>query len=333
MIEINCNMNPVLALIIANIIWGAASPIFKFALQNIPPFTLAFIRFFFAGLIFLPFLFLRWQKITLRDFLEICLASFFGISLNITFFFLGLKKTESINAPIIGSAGPVFLFFLSVVFLHEKLIKKVFLGMLISLVGVLIIILSPILIDGRTLVFGEIQGNIFLVLATLGAVLNTLFNKDVLRRINPYVVTAIAFFFGALTFLPFVFGELKKWSFSQLNVNGWLGIIFGVFFSSALAYYLHNVALKKIKAEEVGVFTYIDPVVAVLIAAPLLGERPHLYFIIGSFLVFAGIFLAEGRIHWHPFNKLKVQNQKSKAFFRPVLDASCGEGSDYEEKF
>ena len=47
-------MNPVIALIIANIIWGAAAPIFKLALTNIPPFTLGFIRFFFAGSILLP---------------------------------------------------------------------------------------------------------------------------------------------------------------------------------------------------------------------------------------------------------------------------------------
>ena len=40
-------MNPILALIITNVIWGAASPIFKLALTNIPPFTLAFIRFFY----------------------------------------------------------------------------------------------------------------------------------------------------------------------------------------------------------------------------------------------------------------------------------------------
>ncbi len=64
-------MSPILALIITNIIWGAASPIFKFALQNIPPFTLAFIRFFFAGLLFLPFVFLFYQKLSLKRWLEV----------------------------------------------------------------------------------------------------------------------------------------------------------------------------------------------------------------------------------------------------------------------
>ena len=110
-------MNPILALIIANIIWGAASPIFKFALQNIPPFTLAFIRFFFAGLIFLPIALNKWQHLTLKQWLEIILVGFFGITINISFFFLGLEKTESINIPVIASSGPVFIYLLSIIFL------------------------------------------------------------------------------------------------------------------------------------------------------------------------------------------------------------------------
>ena len=103
-------MDPILALIITNVIWGAAPPIFKFALQNIPPFTLAFIRFFFAGIIFLPLVFKNFQKISLRSWFEIFLVGFFGVFINITFFFLGLKKTESINVPIIASSGPCLLY-------------------------------------------------------------------------------------------------------------------------------------------------------------------------------------------------------------------------------
>ena len=50
-------MSGILAILIANIIWGAAPPVFKYALEGIPPFILAFIRFFSASLIFLPFIF------------------------------------------------------------------------------------------------------------------------------------------------------------------------------------------------------------------------------------------------------------------------------------
>jgi len=300
-------MNPILALIITNIIWGGASPIFKFALENIPPFTLAFIRFFFAGMIFLPLAILKFKKISFRNFLEIFFVGFFGIFINITFFFLGLKKTESINAPIIASSGPVFLYIFSILFLKEKPKLKVFLGMMISFLGVLTIILSPLFFDGKEMIFGEVEGNFFILLATLGTVFSTVIGKDLLKKVNPYFVSFLSFLLTSFLFLIFVPGELRSWSFSQLNFNGILGIVYGIFFSSALAYFLYYYGISKIDGQEIGLFTYIDPVVAVLIAYPLLGELPNFWYIFGSILVFGGIYFAEKRVHWHPIHRLKVK--------------------------
>ena len=45
----------IIALIVANIIWGAAAPIFKWTLQEVQPFTFTFLRFFFSALVLLPF--------------------------------------------------------------------------------------------------------------------------------------------------------------------------------------------------------------------------------------------------------------------------------------
>ena len=299
-------MNPILALIIANIIWGAASPIFKFALENIPPFTLAFTRFFFASFLFLPFSKKFDISISRKEWVELILGAFFGISVNITFFFWGLQRAESINAPIIASAGPVFLFFLSVLFLREKPQLKVFLGMIIALLGVMLIILSPILFDGKILAVGELQGNLFFVLATLSAVMHPLLQKNVIAKIGSIKVTFVSFLIGAVTFFPLMLKESQSWSVRQINVQGWTGVLFGVFLSSALAYYLFNYGIAKIKTQEVGLFTYIDPIVAVLIAVPLLQEYPTAHFFLGSLLVFGGIYIAEKRIHWHPFHKLKI---------------------------
>ena len=298
-------MNPVLALIIANIIWGMASPIFKFALTNIPPFTLAFIRFFFAGLIFLPLALNKWQKLTTRQWLEILLIGFFGITINISFFFLGLQKTESINVPVIASSGPIFIYLLSIMFLREKPKLKVLSGMLIALAGVLFIILSPLIMDGKKFTFGAVEGNLFILLATFGSVLQTIFGRDVLKKVDTLQVAAITFLFGSLTFIPFIPKEFASWDISFLNIAGWTGIIFGVFFSSALAYFLFYYGVSKLKAQDVGIFTYIDPLAAILVAAPLLHEYPNIFYIIGGTLIFGGIYFAEGRIHWHPFHRLR----------------------------
>ncbi|MFA6081560.1 MAG: EamA family transporter [Patescibacteria group bacterium] len=298
-------MNPILALIIANIIWGMASPIFKFALTNIPPFTLAFIRFFFSGLIFLPLALNKWQKLNVKQWLEIILVGFFGITVNISFFFLGIEKTESINAPIIASSGPVFIYLLSIILLREKPKLRVLTGMLIALAGVLFIILSPMIVDGKRFVLGAIEGNLFILVATFGSVFQTIFGRDVLKKVNPMQVAAITFLLGSLTFMPFIPKEFSNWNISLLNTAGWTGIVFGVFFSSAIAYFLFYYGISRLSAQEVGVFTYIDPVAAIIIAAPLLHEYPNIFYIFGGLLIFGGIYCAEKRIHWHPFHRLR----------------------------
>lgn len=314
-------MNPILALIIANVIWGAASPIFKFALTNVPPFTLAFLRFFIAGIIFIPLVIGKWQKLEMRDWFKLILLGFFGISLNISFYFLGLRMTESINAPIIASSGPVIIYILSILFLKEKIKFKKTVGMAIGLIGVLVIIFSPFIIDGKKIAMGEINGNIFFFIATMGAVLQTVFARDIMKKVNVFQASVVTFFFGALTFTPFLFNEFRTWGFQDLNINGWTGIIFGAVFSSAIGYGLFYYGLRKIEAGDAGIFTYIDPVTAVIIAIPLLHEYPSVLYFFGSILVFGGIYLAEGRIHWHPFHLLKKIEKEATVINKKIETA------------
>jgi drug/metabolite transporter (DMT)-like permease len=301
-------MNPILALIITNIIWGIAAPIFKLALTNIPPFTLAFLRFFIGSFLILPFAVKNWRKIDLKLLGEICLGGLFSITINIAFFFLGIQRTQSINAPVIASSQPIFLYLFAILFLKEIPKKRVLMGIIISFVGVLIILMSPFLATGKINFIKELaafEGNLFLLIATLGAVGHTLIFKNILKKVDHLQATYISFLFGALTFLPLMINDLRTWSFTSLNINGWVGIIFGVFFCSTLAYVLFNYGISKIAAQEVGIFSYIDPVAAVLLAVPLLHEIPSLYFYLGSVFVFGGIFLSEGRIQYHPFHRIR----------------------------
>jgi len=298
-------MKPILALVIANIIWGAAAPIFKFALTNIPPYILAFTRFFFAGLLFLPFLRINEiKKITAGQWRSIFLASLASV-VNIMFFFWGVERTTSINVPIIASSGPLLLFVFSIFFLKEKMELRVLTGMIISFIGVLVVVLMPLLNKGGD-DLGRVEGNLMIVIATVGSVAQPLFLKNVLKKINAITVTFFVFIFSSFFFLMGTPFEFKHWTFNQLNIAGWTGIFFGVLLSSWLAYFLYLYGLSKIEAQEIGIFTYIDPVIAVLVAIPLLNEYPNFSFFLGSLFIFGGIFIAEKRIHWHPIHRFRV---------------------------
>lgn len=295
----------VLALITANIIWGAASPIFKWSLVNVPIFVMAYLRFFGALLLLIPFVWKTDLKIHRHDWLPIIGIAFFGITVNITFFFLGLKNAPSVNAPIIASSGPIFLIFFSCVFLKEKLKTKTLIGTLISLFGVIVIVSRSLFEQGFA--WSTTIGNLFFVLATLGAVAHTIFSKEMLHKYSPFAITFWSFVIGALTFFPLFFIQMQSSSWQNIFVGkGLVGLLFGIILSSTLAYFLYEWGVEKIHASEVGVFTYIDPVIAAVIAIPLLGEVITPLFILGSCLVFVGIFISEGRIHYHPFHKLRL---------------------------
>lgn len=293
--------NGVLALIIANIIWGAAAPIFKLSLQNIPPFNLAFLRFFGASLLLYPFA-MRAGKIERRDIPLLILISLFGITLNISFFFWGLMSAPSINATIIASSGPVFLCLGGILFLNEKPKKKVLGGLLVSLLGVLIIIGQPVFTQGFN---GQLLGNIFFLLSTIFHIIYTLLCKKILYKYSTFLITYWTFLIGSLTFFPFfLFETVTVNPLFSLDVRGVLGIVFGIFLSSALAYFLYDWGLKRISSQEIGIFAYLDPLTATVIAIPLLGESVTSIFLIGSAFIFGGIAIAENRLHYHPFHKI-----------------------------
>lgn len=286
---------PILALIIANIIWGAAIPIFKYSLVNVPTFIFLCTRFFGAALIFFPAALVVHKAFPIKDLIRICIGTLFGITFSIGLFFLGLQRAPSLNFSIIISISPILLYFCAVLLLKELPHWRVIVGNHIAFAGVLFIILVPIIIDG-TYNPGETLGNFLFLLATISNVIFVLYAKKYLAHINPYQLLFYMFAIAGLTLLPFAQLELQQWSWAQLDSRGMIGLLYGTFFSSALAYYLQHWAIIRTDAQQIGVLTYIQPLVAIFIAIPLLHEVPSIYFYIGSILIISGVVLAEMHI-------------------------------------
>ncbi len=300
-------MAGVIAIIISNIIWGAAPPVFKYALQDIPPFTLAFIRFFSAALIFSPFIFKYFHTIRPNHWIHIILGGLWGVSVNVGFFFMGLQYAPSINVHIFSALVPVVLYILSLIILKERPHHQIIKGILVSLVGVSLIVFAPLLRGGVDHSGYSLQsqfiGNGFFFLSMLGGVLISIHYKKIANGPNVFAVTGLQFFIGSLPFIPFMMPELQTWSASDLHFQSWVGIIYGVFFSSALAYFCHNYALNKMSAQQIGIYAYIMPIVAVIVAIPLLGEYPDVFFLLGAVLVGFGIWVSERHPHFRKIHK------------------------------
>jgi len=288
-----------LAVALCTIIWSSSAPLLKWAMQETPPFTLLFFRFFIATLIMWPMVRSR-ITIKFEDFYKILLLTITGITCNIGLYYLGLSLSQSINAPIFASTMPIFLVIGSIIFLHEIPKKKIVTGTLISLAGIIIVILRP---TDHLPLYGSILGNTCFILSVLSLVSYTLLLK---KFKLPYASSTIIFwmfFLAMITFFPpFIFEELATHSLMTLDFRGSFGIMYGAVFSSILGQIFYNYAVKNLKTDEIGIFMYLGPIITALVALPLLHEQITFAYLLGSLFVFLGLFIAEVRMRYHPFH-------------------------------
>jgi len=186
-------------------------------------------------------------------------------------------------------------------YFHEKPNKKVFFGTIISLIGTILIIINPLLEKGQD---GSIFGNLLILTATICFVVYTILLKKFDLQYPPLALLFWTFFASSIMFLPFFVFEAQTINLSQtINTQAIIGILYGALSSSTLAYLCYDIGVKYLKTNEVGIFSYLEPIATIFVAIPLLGERISLYYMIGAITVFLGIFLAEGRLHYpslHP---------------------------------
>lgn len=284
----------------AAIIWGATAPIMKLTLSEVPIFSLAFIRMTFASLILAIFIFKK-LKVEKRYFGMLFACAATGVSLNLAFFFWGLKLTQAINASFLVASVPIFTILAAYFTLGEKFNLRLILASLVAFAGVALIIGRPAASTNLT----QILGNLLLLAATLSWVAHEIIAKKLLKIYDGATVAFYSMAIGAFTFLPLFLWEFfsnPSWV-NNLTLKGTSGILYGIFFASLFAYWAWQKGLSLLPAGQAAFFFYLDPISGTILAIILLGEKLTPQLILGGVLIAAGVILAERGRHLHPLHQ------------------------------
>src|SRR3989344_149164 len=284
----------------AAIIWGATAPIMKLTLTQVPVFSLAFIRMSLAALI-LVILISSKLKVKKGDLPMLTLAALTGVTLNLTFSFLGLKLTQAINASFLVAAVPIFTILAAHFYLKEKFNSRLILASLIAFTGVALIIGRPY----SSVSSKELVGNFLLLLATLSWVAHEIFAKKLLKTYDGGTIAFYSMALGSFTFLPLALLEFVKspnW-INQVTLSGFMGILYGIFFASLFAYWAWQKGLSLLPASQAAFFFYLDPISGTILAIILLGEKLTPQLAAGGLLIAAGVILVEQKRRTHPLHQ------------------------------
>lgn len=256
--------------------------------------SLAFLRFAFASLLLAPFFLAETKKVKIerKDLPKLIAIGVLIISLNISFFFEGIKRTTAIDASILSLIIPMLSVLLGWWFLKEKVRLINLFGIVLGFVGASVVIGLPQMINGGV-ASSVILGNILIILASISWVIGATLSKKILNKYSSLTVTAVAFLVGTVSFfIPAAIEYVQNPAWiNQITILGILGLAYMTLLSSISAYFLFEWGLSKTSVIAADLFQYIEPFAATTLALFVLGEKISTPFLLGASLIAVGVYL------------------------------------------
>lgn len=278
---------------IAALLFGASVVAVRVAVREVPPLTLAVLRFGQGGFLLLLLLLIR-----SRDLLRIrggdvpyllLLGAIFFTIFPVTFN-MSLRLTEASRGALMLATMPLWSVLLARVAKKERLSTRQMCGVLLTFAGVGVVLAERGLNFAGTGLSLAGDG-LMLVTALCGAVYGVL-AKRMLGRYKALTVTAYTMVFGTLLLVPAAsFFEDLASAMARMHASTLMLVLFLGIFGGAIGYFLWTFALTRLSPTQVAVYVNLNPMIATLLGATLLAEKLTPLFIVGFLAVIGGVLL------------------------------------------
>jgi drug/metabolite transporter (DMT)-like permease len=279
-------------LVFASLFWAGNIVLGRAVAGQVPPITLAYWRWTGAFIVAIgfawPFLQRDWPVLRRHWGILVLLAAT-GIASFNTMTYIGLQYTTALNALILASAGPLIILLWAFVLFGERPSLRQMLGMTLSLLGVAIVVSQGSL---TTLTHLSVGAGDAWILA--GIVIYALYPPLLRRRpdVHPLSLLVAVMGIGSLMMLPFYLWEIADGATIRGGLASYAAVAYTAVLPSFIAYLFLNRAVELIGAGRAGQSSHLIPVLGMILAVLFLGERFHLYHVLGTAAAAAGIFIA-----------------------------------------
>lgn len=278
-----------LALAAVSFLWGTTWVASKAGVKGMPALQLASIRQLIGGLIYILYFSAKgtrfpqgkqWWPVIVLSLLNFFLSN--GLST------WGVKYISSGLGAIIGAVFPLWLVVIALITGSSKLGTKAIFGFILGFAGICIIFYDHLQdffnADFRFGIILSVTGSLAWAFATLytkkqAAAFNPYFSIGLQMMISGILTTGVTRITGLhipITAIPF---------------DSWLAIAYLAVAGSVLAFMAYLYALQHLPTEQVTIYAYINPIVAILIGSWIFDEKLNSYIIIGGLVALAGIYL------------------------------------------
>ncbi len=262
-----------------------------------PPLTIASYRLTLGAALMVAFAFFSWGRdpdasahpfpgVAARD---IPLLAFSALSLAVHFWtwILSLQHTSVASSVVLVTASPLIVAIASRVFLKESVSKQAALGIGIGLAG------GVALAAGDAGKGSELFGDLMAFLGAVSVVGYLLAGRKLRMKMPATTYNTIVYAGTAALLLALAVGTGAQLSGFRTETYLWLAVTAIV--PQAIGHSLLNWTLGRVSATTVAIAVMAEPVLATIVAIPVLGELPPWTSVAGGVLILAGIYVAMQR--------------------------------------
>ncbi|HZG72546.1 MAG TPA: DMT family transporter [Chondromyces sp.] len=276
------------------LIWSVSWPIYKVALAYTPPLLFAAMRCVLGGLLLSMFLWKTRDRINWQKNWKVYLYT--GV-LNIAFFYgfqtVGLKLVPSGLFSVIVYFQPILVGIFAWLWLEESMTIGKATGLILGFIGVISVSVEGF--SGNISIFGVVLG----LLSALSWAIGTIYVKKNAHQVDSLWMVAFQCLIGG-ALLSAVGLSTEKWTDITWNGIYLSGLAFGSILGIALSWILYVMLVKTGDASIVATFTFLVPLLAVMMGTIFLDEPFTIYLLLGIVFIVTSIYLVNKKPAYTP---------------------------------
>jgi drug/metabolite transporter (DMT)-like permease len=273
------------------IIWGTTYLAIAFAVHTMPPFISGVARFSLAGL--LMYAWLRARNPHPFAGVNVPMMALTGVLLSGIgngFVLWAQQGIPSGIAALIVASVPVLVLIFDWAFFSKRApTRQALFGIAVAIAGVATIVMHTRTLSGNA----QPMYVLAMLVATTGWSIGTLVQKRAATQATVLSFTCGQMLFGAAAQLLFslVTGEWSRFDPAAISWQGAVAIAYLVVFGSIIGLNCYLWLLTRVAAPKVSTYALVNPVVALVLGAAVLGERVTLLAMVAAALVLVGVAL------------------------------------------
>ncbi|MCM1075892.1 MAG: DMT family transporter [Bacteroides sp.] len=281
-----------LAMLGANTTWGMMAPIAKLVMTAgvISPLLLTNFRIIGAAILFwIASLFTKHEHVPTSDLIRMAGAGLLGIVFNQGSYITGIGFTSPGEASIITTTMPLWVMLLAAVILKEPITWKKAGGIALGASGALLLVFG----GTKSAVKGDnpMLGDLLVLTAQLSYALYLTFFKNFIKKYSVFTLMKWMFTFASIVILPISIKEWVTTDWNEVSHTEMAGVGYVVVIATFLAYILTMIGQKNLRPTLVGMYNYVQPIIASLIGIYLDLDRFTPLKIFAVILIFSGVYL------------------------------------------